>query len=230
MGLYYLRVWANHSINVGDEGGFAPATTKSTSESVLSYISDAVDECGYSLGRDIPIGIDCAATSFWDSYVSLCDIYPIRIIEDPFREDDSEPFAKITAEIGSKTCIVGDDIFVTNKTRVCEGIELGVANSIIIKVNQVGALTGAMEAVRTASYAGWGIIASHRSGETNDDWLSDFSVGMGADAIKAGAPARRQRISKYNRLMNIEQTGGSFCSTSSQLVFKSNTLLRKLSS
>ena len=87
-----------------------------------------------------------------------------------------------------------------------------------------------MEAVRTASYAGWRIIASHRSGETNDDWLSDFSVGMGADAIKAGAPARGERISKYNRLMNIEQTGGSSCSTSSQLVFKSNSLLRKLSS
>ena len=134
------------SINVGDEGGFAPATTKSTSESVLSYISDAVDECGYSLGRDILIGIDCAATSFWDSatseyvidgksmnsdklldyYVSLCDSYPIRIIEDPFREDDIESFAEITAEIGSKTCIVGDDIFVTNKTRVRKGIEVGV--------------------------------------------------------------------------------------------------------
>ncbi|HET7391417.1 MAG TPA: phosphopyruvate hydratase [Nitrososphaeraceae archaeon] len=126
------------SINVGDEGGFAPATTKSTTESVLSYISDAVDECGYSLGSDILIGIDCAATNFWDPatleyvvdgksmnsdklldyYVSLCDRYPIRIIEDPFREDDLESFSKITAEIGKKTCIVGDDIFVTSSRRV----------------------------------------------------------------------------------------------------------------
>jgi enolase len=225
LGSILSQILGKSSINVGDEGGFAPATTKSTTESVLSYISDAVDESGYRLGSDILIGIDCAATNFWDPvtldyvvdgmsmnsdklldyYVSLCDRYPIRIIEDPFREDDLESFSKLTAKMGKKTCIVGDDIFVTNDTRVRKGIELGSANSIIIKVNQVGTLTSAMEAVRSASSAGWGIIASHRSGETNDDWLSDFSVGIGADAIKAGAPARGERIAKYNRLMKIEQ-------------------------
>jgi enolase len=120
-------------------------------------------------------------------------------------EDDLESFSKLTTKMGKKTCIVGDDIFVTNDTRVRKGIELGSSNSIIIKVNQVGTLTAAMEAVRSASSAGWGIIASHRSGETNDDWLSDFSVGIGADAIKAGAPARGERIAKYNRLMKIEE-------------------------
>ena len=236
------------AINVGDEGGFAPATIKST-ESVLSYISDAVDRCGYGIGSDVLIGVDCAATNFWNSttseyiidgkslnsdnlldyYASLCDRYPIKIIEDPFREDDLDSFVKITTEIGKKAAIVGDDIFVTNKTRVREGIELSAANSIIIKVNQVGTLTAAIEAIRTASSSSksWGIIASHRSGETNDDWLSDFSVGIGADAIKAGAPARGERVVKYNRLMSIEQTMQSDPSFL-KLVFKSDSLLRKL--
>jgi enolase len=227
------------AINIGDEGGFAPATIKST-DSVLSYISDAISKCGYSLGSDILLGIDCAATNFWnpvlseylidgkslnsdkllDYYISLCDHYPIRFIEDPFAEHDLSSFTKITAEIGNKICIVGDDIFVTNKKRVLEGTELSAANSIIIKVNQVGTLTEAMQAVMTASYKLWTIIASHRSGETNDDWLSDFSVGIGADGIKAGAPARGERVAKYNRLMEIEQMEPYSCNK--MVTFKSN--------
>lgn len=233
------------AVNVGDEGGFAPTTIRST-ESVLSYISDAVDRCGYNTGRDIVIGIDCAASSFWnlaktyytidgkqlgsdellDYYCSLCDQYPIRLIEDPFREYDLESFIKITAKLGDKTCIVGDDIFVTNKARVREGIELGAANSIIIKINQIGTLTGALEALRPATSELWRIIASHRSGETNDDWLADFSVGIGADAIKAGAPARGERVVKYNRLMRIEQMKTE--KSDPKVAFKSNGLLKNV--
>jgi enolase len=213
----------NSALNVGDEGGFAP-TIKDT-ESVLSFISDAVSECGYSVGTDVIMGIDCAANNFWnpvtskytidgkslrpdellDYYISLCDRYPIRIIEDPFIEDDLDSFAKITAKIGKKTYVVGDDIFVTDTRRVQKGIDERIANSMIVKVNQIGTLTAAMEAVGTATSKSWLIIVSHRSGETNDDWLADFSVGIGAGAIKAGAPARGERVSKYNRLMWIEQ-------------------------
>ncbi|MPZ07093.1 MAG: phosphopyruvate hydratase [Nitrososphaeraceae archaeon] len=219
------------AVNVGDEGGFAPSI-KDT-ESVLSYISDAVSGCGYSVGTDILLGIDCAANSFWnpitskytidgkslksdgllDYYISLCDRYPIRIIEDPFIEDDLDSFAKITAGISKKTYVVGDDIFVTDKSRVQKGLDEQVANSMIVKVNQVGTLTTAMEAVCIATSKSWLIIASHRSGETNDDWLADFSVGINAGAIKAGAPARGERVAKYNRLMYIEQMSPklSFC-------------------
>lgn len=120
-------------------------------------------------------------------------------------EDDLESFAKITNEVEKKTYIVGDDIFVTDKSRVQKGIKNRVANSMIVKVNQTGTLTAAMEAVSAARSESWLIIASHRSGETNDDWLADFSVGIGAEAIKAGAPARGERVSKYNRFMSIEQ-------------------------
>ena len=140
-----------------------------------------------------------------DYYISLCEHYPIKIIEDPFMEDDLESFAKITNEVEKKTYIVGDDIFVTDKSRVQKGIKNRVANSMIVKVNQTGTLTAAMEAVSAARSESWLIIASHRSGETNDDWLADFSVGIGAEAIKAGAPARGERVSKYNRFMSIEQ-------------------------
>jgi len=216
------------AVNVGDEGGFAP-TIKDT-ESVLSFISDAVSKCGYNVGTDVTLGIDCAANNFWnqatseyiidgksmcsdellDYYISFCDRYPIKIIEDPFIEDDLDSFAKITEEIGKKTYIVGDDIFVTNRSRVQKGIDERAANSMIVKVNQVGTLTAAMEAVVTAKSESWLIIASHRSGETNDNWLSDFSVGINAGAIKAGAPARGERVAKYNRLMYTEQMNPKF--------------------
>jgi enolase len=211
------------SINVGDEGGFAPVLDYD--ELALSYISDAVTECGYSIGKDVVLGIDCAASNFWNSskeeysmgnklvnseellnyYCNLVDKYPIKIIEDPFREDDAESFAKITEELGKKVSIIGDDIFVTNKSKVTEGVNRHIANGIIIKVNQVGTLTEAMEAARDAFSASWNVIASHRSGETNDDWLADFAVGIAANGIKAGAPARGERLAKYNRLMRIEE-------------------------
>jgi enolase len=184
-----------------------------------------VNECGYHVGTGIMLGIDCAANNFWnpvtskytidgkslrphellDYYISLCDHYPIRIIEDPFIEDDLDSFAKITRKIGKKTYVVGDDIFVTDTRRVQKGIAERIANSMIVKVNQIGTLTAAIEAVGTATSESWLIIASQRSGETNDYWLADFSVGIGAGAIKAGAPARGERVSKYNRLMCIGQ-------------------------
>lgn len=231
--------------NVGDEGGYSP--TVSSVEIILKFITNAVKECGYAMGNDIILGIDCAASNFWNEltnkyeidgkgyssdelfeyYRLLCDQYDIRVIEDPFREDDSLSYSEMTSILGHKTCIVGDDIFVTNKDRVVKGIERSEANSVIIKVNQAGTLTGAMEALTTASSAGWGIIASHRSGETNDDWLADFSVGINADAMKAGAPARGERVVKYNRLMAMEQTNGE--SSQPKMNFKSDTILKKLS-
>jgi enolase len=227
------------AVNVG---GFAPALIKST-DSVFSYISDAVKKRGYSLGSDIVFGIDCAASNFWnpdtehyaidgkslntgellDYYCSLCDLYPIRIIEDPFREDDLDSFVQITSRLGSKTCIVGD-IFVSHNTRVQEGIELGAANSIIIKINQVGSLTRAIEATRTASSRSWRVVANHKSGETTDDWLADFSVGIGSDGIKSGAPARGERTAKYNRIMQIEQLKSEL--SDPKIVFKSNSFLK----
>ena len=227
------------ALNVGDEGGFAPSIKDN--ETVLSFISEAVGESGYSLGTDIIFGIDCAASNFWDIktskytidgkslsscelldyYISLCDRYPIKIIEDPFAEDDLDSFYKITEKIGKKTYVVGDDIFVTDKARVQKGINHRAANSMIIKVNQIGTLTAAMEAVSIARSVSWLIIASHRAGETNDDWLADFSIGIGAGAIKAGAPARGERVSKYNRLMHIEQMESQLLSYNPMLWFTS---------
>ena len=168
--IYYQIIWVNQSVNVGDEGGFAP--TIKTTESVLDYISDSVSKCGYSFGTDIIIGLDCAANNFWDLraskyiidgkslnsgqlldyYILLCDRYPIKIIEDPFVEEDLDSFAKLTAKMGNRTCIVGDDIFVTNKARVIKGINLGYANSVIIKINQVGTDYSAMDGARTALF------------------------------------------------------------------------------
>jgi enolase len=216
------------AINLGDEGGFAPSLDYD--ELALSYICEAITQSGYQAGKDVLLGIDAAASNFWNTskqkyvmsssrlmspedllafYCELADKYPLKYIEDPFMEEDFDSFAKITQVLGSKVTIVGDDFFVTNKDKVDEGIRMHAANGIIIKVNQVGTLTGAMEAAFNASSpsASWDLIASHRSGETNDYWLADFAVGIGANAIKAGAPARGERIAKYNRLMLIEQEG-----------------------
>lgn len=211
------------AINVGDEGGFAPVLGHD--ELALSHISDAIMKCGYNIGKDVVLGMDCAASSFFDSskgkysidnklvnseellnyYCRLVDKYHIKIIEDPFQEDDIESFIRITEELGKKTSIIGDDIFVTNHSRITEGIRRHTANGVIIKVNQIGTLTEAIEAARVAFSDSWNVIASHRSGETNDDWLADFAVGIAANGIKAGAPARGERITKYNRLMQIEE-------------------------
>jgi enolase len=214
---------AKSATNVGDEGGFAP--TLDYDELALTYIIEAISQSGYEPGKDIVLGIDAAASNLWNTtkqkymlngrlmsaedllayYSDLVDRYPLKYIEDPFMEDDLESFVKITEALGRKVTIVGDDIFVTEKDKVSEGIKSHVANGIIIKVNQVGTLTAAIETVKRAHSASWSVIASHRSGETNDDWLADFAVGIGATGIKAGAPARGERVIKYNRLMKIEQ-------------------------
>jgi enolase len=212
------------ALNVGDEGGYAPSLDHD--EAALSYITEAISQSGYEPGKDVVVGIDAAASNFWDAakqkyrlsnsrlvstedlltfYAELADKYPLKYIEDPFMEDDSDSFAKITEALGRRVTIVGDDIFVTDKDKVVEGIKVRAANGIIIKVNQVGMLTGAIEAAKSAYSAPWSVIASHRSGETNDHWLADFAVGIGANGIKAGAPARGERIAKYNRLVQIER-------------------------
>lgn len=211
------------AVNVGDEGGFAPSLDYD--ELALSYIVEAISRSGNEPGKDVIVGIDAAASNFWNPtkqkyafdnrlmsaedlltfYAELADNYPLKYIEDPFMEEDLDSFVKITEYLGQKVTIVGDDIFVTNKDRVDEGIKARSANGIIIKVNQVGTLTGALEAAKSAYSAKWSVIASHRSDETNDSWLADFAVGIGANGIKAGAPTRGERIAKYNRLMQIEQ-------------------------
>jgi enolase len=213
------------AINVGDEGGFAPSLEHD--ELALSYICEAISQSGYEVEKDVLLGIDAAASNFWNDskqkyvmgndismgpedlltfYSEMADKYHLSYIEDPFMEEDFDSFARVTQELGSKVTITGDDIFVTDKVLMNKGIEAHAANGIIIKVNQVGTLTEALEAASKASIAAsWKVIASHRSGETNDYWLADLAVGIGANAIKAGAPARGERIAKYHRLMRIEQ-------------------------
>lgn len=225
-----LRLEAKYgksAINVGDEGGFAPPI-KSVEEA-LGQINDAVDEAGYSPGQNVILGIDAAADSFYDPktgaytvdggtldssellelYAGLQEKFPIKSIEDPFHDEDFENFSKITKELGATVQIVGDDLFVTNIKRVAQGIRVKAANALLIKINQIGTLTETIEAVEMARKANFGLVLSHRSGETEDNSIADLSVGLVTGQIKAGAPARGERSSKYNRLLLIEEELGS---------------------
>jgi len=225
-----LRLEAKYgksAINVGDEGGFAPPI-KSVEEA-LGQINDAVDEAGYSPGQNVILGIDAAADSFYDPrtgayrvdggtldssellelYASLQEKFPLKSIEDPFHDEDFENFSRITKKLGARVQIVGDDLFVTNIKRVAQGILVRAANALLIKINQIGTLTETIEAVEMARKADFGLVLSHRSGETEDNSIADLSVGLATGQIKAGAPARGERTSKYNRLLLIEEELGS---------------------
>ncbi len=211
---------------LGDEGGFAPSLA--TNESALDLIVNAIRTTGYEPGRDIAIALDPAASELWSDgryelhtegrsltsaeMVSLwsdwCRRYPIVSIEDGMHEDDWDGWRALTAEIGSLAQTVGDDLLVTNPQRLRRGIELGAANSILIKVNQIGTLSETLEAVRIAQDAGWTVIISHRSGETEDTMIADLAVATNAGLIKTGAPARGERTSKYNRLLRIAEKLG----------------------
>ncbi len=221
-----LRLEAKYgksAINVGDEGGFAPPI-KSVEEA-LGQINDAVEEAGYSLGQNVILGIDAAADSFYDQkvgtykvdgreidsdelldlYVKLQEKFPLKSIEDPFHDEDFENFSRITKKLEAKVQIVGDDLFVTNIKRVAQGIRAKAANALLVKINQIGTLTETIEAVEMARKADYGLVLSHRSGETEDNSIADISVALATGQIKAGAPARGERTSKYNRLLQIEE-------------------------
>ena len=213
------------SINVGDEGGFAPPI-KRTNEAIELMIQ-AISEAGYSPGSDVFLGLDSASSEFYengayriddetespaelmDFYVRLIDQFPIRYIEDPFEQEDFEHTAQLTKKLHGKVQIVGDDIFVTNVARLQRGIDVGAANALLLKVNQIGTLTEAMQAARLAMQNGYGVVTSHRSGETTDTTISDLAVALNCGRIKTGAPCRGERTEKYNRLLRIEEELGA---------------------
>ncbi|MBL6776912.1 MAG: phosphopyruvate hydratase [Alphaproteobacteria bacterium] len=214
------------SVAVGDEGGFAPAIN-STKEAA-DAVAEAVEEAGYSLGDDIVIALDAAATEFYqdgkyhlagegrafssdamvEMWCTLCDDYPIISLEDPLSEDDWGGFTALTAAIGDKVQIVGDDLYVTNPVRLQRGIAEKAGNAILIKVNQIGTLSETMDAIYQAKQAGFGVIISHRSGETEDSFIADLSVATNAGQIKTGSLSRSDRLAKYNQLLRIEEELG----------------------
>src|SRR5215211_5633662 len=212
---------------IGDEGGFAPDLE--SNEAALGLISEAVERGGYSLGDQIAFALDPAASEFYedggydlsgegkklsreemvDYYVRLCDEYPILSIEDGLAEDDWEGWAMITERLGDRVQLVGDDLFVTNPKILARGIDEGVGNSILIKVNQIGTLTETFETMELAHKSAYTTMISHRSGETEDATISDLAVAVNAGQIKTGAPARGERVAKYNQLLRIEEGLGS---------------------
>ncbi|OYT31648.1 phosphopyruvate hydratase [Candidatus Woesearchaeota archaeon] len=213
--------YSKQAVNVGDEGGFAPPMNNI--EEPLTLIQEATAERGYT--KKIKLAIDAAATTFWRNrnyyldgeeytpaelaakYEELVKKHPLISIEDPFQEEDFTNFAKLTKKL-KKTQIVGDDLLVTNPYRVQKAIVQKSCNCLLLKINQIGTLTEALEAARIAKTAKWNIMVSHRSGETNDNFIADLAVGIGAQEIKAGAPCRGERLSKYNQLLRIEEELG----------------------
>jgi enolase len=217
---------AGHNTNVGDEGGFAP--NLKSADDALGFVTKAVEKAGYKPGDNVVFALDCAATEFFKGgkYVyegegktrdgaaqakylaELCSRYPIRSIEDGMAEDDWAGWKLLTDEIGAKVQLVGDDLFVTNEKRLREGIEKGVANAILVKVNQIGTLTETLAAVDTAHRAAYRAVMSHRSGETEDATIADLAVATNCGQIKTGSLARSDRTAKYNQLLRIEQELG----------------------
>ncbi|MCB9989142.1 MAG: phosphopyruvate hydratase [Rhodospirillales bacterium] len=217
---------AGLNTNVGDEGGFAPAV-KSSSEA-LDFIMKAIDAAGYKVGEEVVIALDAASTEFYKDgkyhlagegkvlssaemvayYEDLCARYPIASIEDGLAEDDWDGWVALTEALGDKVQLVGDDLYVTNAKRLAKGIELGAGNAILVKVNQIGSLSETLEAIEMAKRAGFGIILSHRSGETEDSTIADIAVATNAGQIKTGSLSRSDRMAKYNQLLRIEEMLG----------------------
>jgi enolase len=211
------------AINVGDEGGFAPPVSKSGD--AFGPLVDAIERAGYQ--KEVRLAIDAAASSFFkdgkysvdgktlspgellDYYSGLVKQYPIISIEDPFDENDYHSFVLITKKLGNKIQIVGDDLFVTNMKRFRKGVGIGAANSILLKVNQIGTLTESIKVAKFAIKSGYTVVVSHRSGETEDCYIADLAVALGSGQIKTGAPARGERVSKYNQLLRIEELLGT---------------------
>ncbi|MCL2890759.1 MAG: phosphopyruvate hydratase, partial [Methanomassiliicoccaceae archaeon] len=213
------------AVNIGDEGGFAPPLA--TSAEAMDTIVDAISSAGYVPGKDIFMALDAASSEFFekgkynvdgmllsaaeltDHYVAMTKAYPLISIEDPFFEDDFDSTAELTAKVGANVQVVGDDLFVTNTERLLRGIEINAANALLLKVNQIGTITEAGNAARMSFDNGYGVVVSHRSGESEDVTIADLSVGWGSGQIKTGAPARGERTAKYNRLLRIEEELGS---------------------
>lgn len=226
------KKYGQDATNVGDEGGFAPNIQEN--KEGLELLKTAIEKAGYT-GK-VVIGMDVAASEFYrddktydlnfkeenndgsqkisgdalkDLYKSFVSEYPIVSIEDPFDQDDWEHYGKMTAEIGEKVQIVGDDLLVTNPKRVEKAINQKTCNALLLKVNQIGSVTESIEAVKMSKRAGWGVMASHRSGETEDTFIADLSVGLSTGQIKTGAPCRSERLAKYNQLLRIEEELGA---------------------
>jgi enolase len=220
-----------HSTSVGDEGGFAPNLDN---DQALEYVMKAIKAAGYEPGAQIGIALDCASSElfdegdrkgykFWKSnptklftaeemiaiYSKWCDTYPILSIEDGLDQNDWDGYVKLTAELGPKTQIVGDDFFVTNPARFKKGIDMKACNAILIKVNQIGTITETLECIKLAQKNGYGSICSHRSGETEDPFIADLAVGTASGQIKTGSLSRTDRLAKYNQLIRIEEELGA---------------------
>jgi enolase len=209
------------STGLGDEGGFAPSLD--SNRAALDLIAEAVEKAGYTLGTDIALALDVAATEFHSAgaytfegasksademaayYETLVNDFPIVSIEDPLSEDDWDGWVALTERLGARTQLVGDDLFVTNPERLARGIGLGAANALLVKVNQIGTLTETMDAVSLAHRSGYRCMMSHRSGETEDTTIADLAVATDCGQIKTGAPARSERVAKYNQLLRIEE-------------------------
>ena len=209
------------STGLGDEGGFAPSVD--STKAALDLIVEAIEAAGYKLGDDVALALDVASSEFFKDgkyhfeggehtaeemaavYADLVENYAIVSIEDPLQEDDWEGYTTLTAQLGDKVQIVGDDFFVTNPKRLAEGIEKKAANALLVKVNQIGTLSETFEAVAMAHNAGYKSMMSHRSGETEDTTIADLAVGLNCGQIKTGAPARSERVAKYNQLLRIEE-------------------------
>ena len=209
------------STGLGDEGGFAPDLA--SNRAALDLLVEAIAAAGFAPGKDIALGLDVAATELYADgayrfegkqlsaselgayYAELVSAYPLVTIEDPLSEEDWEGWAQLTAELGQKVQLVGDDLFVTNPVRLGRGIQGGVANSILVKVNQIGTLTETLDAVSLAQRSGYTAVMSHRSGETEDTTIADLAVAVDCGQIKTGAPARSERVAKYNQLLRIEE-------------------------
>ncbi|OBH92868.1 phosphopyruvate hydratase [Mycobacterium sp. E2733] len=224
------------STALGDEGGFAPDVAHT--KAALDLICQGIESAGLKLGTDVALAIDAAATEFYNAgtgyifegstrsaehmtefYADLLGSYPLISIEDPLSEDDWDGWAALTAAIGDRVQIVGDDIFVTNPERLEEGIEKGVANALLVKVNQIGTLTETLDAVALAHHSGYRTMMSHRSGETEDTTIADLAVAVGSGQIKTGAPARSERVAKYNQLLRIEEALGDAARYAGDLAF-----------
>ena len=224
LGKVLLQKYGVSGKNLGDEGGFAPPMLET--REALNAIVEAIEQEGYKPGKEIALALDAAANEFhakrqysidgrkispgdlYDYYRALCNEYPIISIEDPFEENDYESFTELTQTLGKSVQIVGDDIFVSNIERLQKGIQMGAANSLLLKVNQIGTLTEAIEAARLAGSSGYTVVVSHRSGETENTFIADLSVALSCGQIKTGAPARGERTAKYNRLTKISNDLG----------------------
>ena len=217
---------AGHSTAVGDEGGFAP--NLNDNEEPIKLIMQAIEKAGYKAGEQIKLALDVAASELYENgkyklegkefsseelierYAQLCEKYPIFSIEDGLSEDDWAGWAKLTSKLGAKVQLVGDDLFVTNEKILREGIAKGVANAILIKPNQIGTVSQAMQTIRLAQRKGYRCVMSHRSGESEDSFIADFAVAMNTGQIKTGATSRSERNAKYNRLLEIERETDEF--------------------